>query len=65
VPATPEVVMLATRGARRAVERLVDVLAYSGDADPLDPETAAPVREGTDTQGRPDTAIAAKMGAGG
>ena len=65
VPATPEVVMLAARGARRDVERLVDVLAYSGDADPVDPDAATPVREGLDTQGRPDTAIAAKMGAGG
>jgi hypothetical protein len=65
VPATPEVVMLATRGMRREIERLVDVLAYSGDADPVDPDAAAPVREGLDTQGRPDTAIAAKMGAGG
>jgi hypothetical protein len=57
--------MLATRGARRAVERLVDVLTYSGDADPIDPDAAAPVQEGNDTQQRPDTAIAAKMGAGG
>jgi CO/xanthine dehydrogenase Mo-binding subunit len=65
VPATPEVVMLATRGARQQVERLVDVLAYSGEADPIDPDAAAPLREGAETQGRPDTAIAAKMGAGG
>jgi hypothetical protein len=65
VPATPEVVMLAARGARGDVERLVDALAYSGEATPLDPDAAAPVREGNETQGRPDTAIAAKMGAGG
>jgi CO/xanthine dehydrogenase Mo-binding subunit len=65
VPATPEVVMLAARGARRQVERLVEVLAYSGDADPLDPDAAAPVEQGNETQARPDTAIAAKMGVGG
>jgi CO/xanthine dehydrogenase Mo-binding subunit len=71
VPATPEVVMLAMRGrgaeggGRRAVERLVDTLTYSGEADPVDPDDAAPVREGINTDGRPDTAIAAKMGAGG
>jgi CO/xanthine dehydrogenase Mo-binding subunit len=65
VPATPEVVMLAARGARHEVERLVDVLAYSGQADPVDPDAAAPVEQGNETQGRPDTAIAAKMGAGG
>jgi xanthine dehydrogenase molybdopterin-binding subunit B len=65
VPATPEVVMLASRGARREVERLVDVLTYSGQADPVDPEAAAPVEQGNETQRRPDTAIAAKMGAGG
>src|SRR3712207_4098765 len=65
VPATPEVVMLAARGSRREVERLVDALAYSGEATPVDPEAAAPVERGNETQGRPDTAIAAKMGAGG
>jgi CO/xanthine dehydrogenase Mo-binding subunit len=65
VPATPEVVMLAARGARNEVERLVDVLAYSGEAEPVDPDAAAPVRAGEETQRRPDTAIAAKMGAGG
>jgi CO/xanthine dehydrogenase Mo-binding subunit len=65
VPATPEVVMLAARGARREVERLADVLAYSGDADPVDPEAALPIEQGNETQRRHDTAIAAKMGAGG
>jgi CO/xanthine dehydrogenase Mo-binding subunit len=65
VPATPEIVMLAARGARREVERLVEGQAYSGDADPIDPDAAAPVQEGNETQGRPDTAIAAKMGVGG
>jgi CO/xanthine dehydrogenase Mo-binding subunit len=65
VPATPEVVMLAARGARREVERLVDALAYSGEAEPVDPDAAAPVRAGNETQARPDTAIAAKMGVGG
>jgi hypothetical protein len=72
VPATPEVVMLALkrgrgteRRGRSDVERLVDALTYSGDVEPLDPDAAAPVEAGTETQGRPDTAIAAKMGAGG
>jgi CO/xanthine dehydrogenase Mo-binding subunit len=71
VPATPEVVMLTVRGqgaeggGRRAVERLVDALTYSGEVAPIDPDDALPVREGNETQGRPDTAIAAKMGAGG
>jgi CO/xanthine dehydrogenase Mo-binding subunit len=71
VPATPEVVMLAVQGqtleggGRREVERLVDALTYSGDVWPMDPDAAVPVREGMETQGRPDTAIAAKMGAGG
>jgi CO/xanthine dehydrogenase Mo-binding subunit len=65
VPATPEVVMLAARSARREVERFVEVLAYSGQADPVDPAAAAPVAQGQETLGRPDTAIAAKMGAGG
>jgi hypothetical protein len=57
--------MLAARGARDAIERLVDVLAYSGEATPTDPDAAAPVRQGNETQRRPDNAIAAKMGAGG
>jgi CO/xanthine dehydrogenase Mo-binding subunit len=66
IPATPEVVMLAARGARRDVERLAHATAYSGA--PLPPggvEAAAAVREGEETRARPDTAIAAKMGAGG
>jgi hypothetical protein len=58
-------VMLAVRGARREVERLVEALAYSGQADPVDPDAAAPVEQGNETQRRPDTAIAAKMGVGG
>jgi CO/xanthine dehydrogenase Mo-binding subunit len=65
VPATPEVVMLAARRSRPDVERYADTLAYSGEATPLHPDAAAPVRAGNETQGRPDTAIAAKMGAGG
>jgi hypothetical protein len=62
VPATPEVVMLAARGARRDVERLVHGLAYSGAPAHDD---AAPVLEGGETEGRDDNAIAARMGAGG
>ena len=65
VPATPEVVLMASGRTRRDVERYVDLLTYSGEAEPVDPNAAAPVQEGLDTQGRPDTAIAAKAGAGG
>jgi CO/xanthine dehydrogenase Mo-binding subunit len=68
IPATPEVVMLARgegRGGRGGLERYVEALTYSGDAEPVDPDAAAPVVAGNETQGRPDNAIAAKMGAGG
>ncbi len=65
VPATPEVVMLAALTGRGEIERLVETLTYSGDVGPLDPDAAAPVQIGNETQGRPDNAIAAKMGAGG
>jgi CO/xanthine dehydrogenase Mo-binding subunit len=65
VPATPEVVMLAARAGRGNIERLVEALTYSGHVSGADPDAAVPVREGNETQGRPDNAIAAKMGAGG
>ena len=66
IPATPEIVMLAARGERRDAERLAHALAYGGaPAPPGDTGGAAPVREGDETLERPDTAIAARMGAGG
>jgi CO/xanthine dehydrogenase Mo-binding subunit len=66
IPATPEVVLLAARGTRRAVERHVHALTYGGaSVPPGGAAGAAPVREGEETRARPDTAIAARMGAGG
>jgi hypothetical protein len=65
-PATPEIVMLAARGARDDAERLAHALAYSGAAAPAGGmEAAAPPGPADGTRARPDTAIAAEMGAGG
>ncbi|HKG93726.1 MAG TPA: molybdopterin cofactor-binding domain-containing protein, partial [Gemmatimonadaceae bacterium] len=65
VPATPEVVMLAARGARAEAERLAHAYAYGAPPAARDPAQAAPVREGEETRGRDDDATAARMGAGG
>lgn len=64
IPATPELVMLAALGRRDAAEQHTHGLAYSG-ASVRDPDNARPVEEGNETIGRPDTAIAARAGAGG
>jgi hypothetical protein len=52
--------------ARDAAEGLAHANAYSGAAVPrTGVEGAAPANAGEETRERPDTAIAAKMGAGG
>ena len=66
VPATPEAVMLAALDRRADCERHVHALAFSGAPVPAgDVDGAARVREGNETLGRDDDAIAARMGAGG
>lgn len=64
IPATPEVVMLAARGARAQAEALAHATAF-GHGPATRVQDAAPVTDGEETRERPDTAIAAEMGAGG
>jgi CO/xanthine dehydrogenase Mo-binding subunit len=66
VPATPEIVMLAAHGARDEAERLTHAHAYSGAARAAGGLNRAVAPDaGASTVLRPDTAIAATMGAGG